>query len=159
MEGMTARTAGVAAFAFVALVVTVILLRPDPATLASRDDAPGPAASAPAGPDVTLPPEGAAPAEPEPVRADPELREPRKLHHVNPVYPEVARRAGVEGTVVLECVIGTDGSVRSVKVLRSVPALDEAALEAARQWRYEPTTLRGRKVPVIMTVTINFRLD
>ena len=58
----------------------------------------------------------------------------------------------------LEAVIGPDGRVTDVKVLRSVPLLDEAALNAVRQWTYTPTLLNGLAVPVIMTVTVNFQL-
>ena len=56
----------------------------------------------------------------------------------------------------MEIVIGTDGTVTGAKVLRSIPLLDRAALDAVRQWRYEPTQLNGRPVPVIMTVSVPF---
>jgi protein TonB len=58
--------------------------------------------------------------------------------------------------VILEAVIGEDGAVSSARVLRSIPLLDQAALDAVRQWRYEPTLLNGVPTPVIMTVTVNF---
>jgi len=66
--------------------------------------------------------------------------------------------AGVEGVVILEAVIAEDGSVRDVRVLRSNPLLEAAALEAVRQWRFSPTLLNGEPVPVVMTVTVAFRL-
>jgi len=65
----------------------------------------------------------------------------------------------VQGFVILEAVISEDGAVRSLRVLRSQPLLDAAAVEAVRQWRFTPTLLNGQPVPVVMTVTVNFRLD
>jgi TonB family protein len=92
-----------------------------------------------------------------PVRVGGNIRTPQKLHNVEPVRPKVAEEAGIFGMVILEITIGTDGSVADAKVLRSIPVLDRAALDAAKQWRYEPTLLNGQPVPVIMTVTVNFR--
>ena len=76
-----------------------------------------------------------------------------------PVYPPVAQSARVQGIVILEAVIGPNGNVTEVKVLRSVPLLDEAAITAVKQWQYTPTLLNGVPVPVIMTVTVNFTLQ
>src|SRR5262245_6698535 len=73
-----------------------------------------------------------------PVRAAQLPEMPRKIVDVHPVYPEVARLARVEGTVVLEAVLDTSGTVTQLRVLRSVPLLDQAALTAVRQWRYTP---------------------
>jgi len=64
----------------------------------------------------------------------------------------------VEGTVILEAIIDATGVVQNVTVLRSVPMLDRAAIEAVQQWRYTPTRLNGQAVPVIMTVTVTFSL-
>lgn len=64
----------------------------------------------------------------------------------------------MQGTVILECTIGPDGRVTDMEVKRGVPLLDDAAIEAVRQWAYEPTRLNGVPVPVVMTVTVNFRL-
>ena len=77
---------------------------------------------------------------------------------MRPVYPPHARSARVEGSVILEAVIGPTGRVTDVKVLRSAPLLDEAAMEAVLQWEYTPTLLNGVPVPVVMTVTVNFTL-
>ena len=60
--------------------------------------------------------------------------------------------------MILEIVIGADGAVSNARVLRSIPLLDQAALDAVRQWRYEPTLLNGGPTPVIMTATVNFSL-
>ena len=83
---------------------------------------------------------------------------PRKVHDVSPEYPPIARAAEVQGVVVLEIVIDGAGAVRDGRVVRSVPLLDQAALDAVRQWRFEPTLLNGQAIPVSMTITINFAL-
>jgi protein TonB len=84
---------------------------------------------------------------------------PRKIVHVAPVYPPLAIAIKREGRVILEAVIAENGDVRAVKVLGSVPLLDQAAIDAVRQWRFTPTTLNGQPVPVIMSVTVFFRLN
>ena len=91
------------------------------------------------------------------VRVGGKIKPPIKMNDVAPVYPEIARNARVTGVVILEATIGTDGKVIDAKVLRSVPLLDQAALDAVRQWEYAPTLLNGVPVPVVMTVTINFK--
>jgi len=73
--------------------------------------------------------------------------------------PDIAKQARVQGVLILECTISPQGRVTDVKVLRGIPLLDEAAKEAVRQWVYTPTLLNGVPVPVIMTVTVNFRLQ
>ena len=75
------------------------------------------------------------------------------------MYPAMAKSAGVAGAVIIEATIGPDGKVIDAKVLRSVPLLDQAALDAVRQWEYTPTLLNGVAVPVRVTVTINFKLQ
>ena len=92
----------------------------------------------------------------EAVRVGGNVTAPTKLRHVAPVYPPAARRMRAQGVVILEAVIGTTGDVENVKVLRSVPLLDDAAITAVRQWRYSPTLLNDVAVPVVMTVTVNF---
>jgi periplasmic protein TonB len=105
--------------------------------------------------DVTPPP----PPQPAaPVRVGGEIRPPQKVTDVPPSYPPIARAAHVEGIVILEAVIGEDGAVRDVRVLRSIPLLDLAAVDAVRQWRFTPTLLNGQPVPIVMTVTVAFRL-
>ena len=102
----------------------------------------------------------AAPAPPAdtPLRVGGDIKEPRKVRDVKPVYPPDALAAGVQGVVILETVIGPDGTVRDARVLRSQPMLDQAALEAVRQWEFTPTLLNGVPVSVIMTVTVNFSM-
>jgi len=86
------------------------------------------------------------------------IKEPTKVRHVPPVYPPIAQQARVEGVVIVEAIIGTDGRVQQARVLQSKPLLAEAALTAVRQWLFTPTLLNGVPVPVIMTVTVNFKL-
>jgi len=88
-----------------------------------------------------------------------EIQEPRKLRNVNPVYPPDAKQARIQGVVVLECTIDPAGRVASVRTLRGVPLLTEAAVAAVKQWEYTPTVLNGVPVPVRMTVTVNFKLS
>ena len=87
------------------------------------------------------------------------VKTPKKIRDVRPVYPDDARAAGVSGVVILEARIGADGEVEEAAVLRSIPMLDEAALDAVRQWAFTPTLLNGEPVPVILTVTVNFTLQ
>jgi len=93
------------------------------------------------------------------VRVGGAIKEPRRIHGVNPVYPDIAQQARVQGIVILECTISPQGQVTDVRVLRGIPLLDEAAIDAVRQWVYTPTLLNGVPVPVIMTVTVNFKLS
>src|SRR5260221_8840810 len=83
-----------------------------------------------------------------------EITPPPRLDR--PVYPTEALTAGVEGVVVVQIVINEQGEVADTKVVRSIPMLDDAALEAVRTWRYKPTNVRGNAVPVRMNVTVNF---
>jgi protein TonB len=100
-----------------------------------------------------------APAPVQAVRVGGQIKEPKKLKHVAPNYPDIAKQARVQGVVILECTISPQGKVTDVKVLRGIPLLDAAAIEAVKQWVYTPTLLNGVPVPVIMTVTVNFRLS
>jgi periplasmic protein TonB len=100
-----------------------------------------------------------APAPVQAVRVGGQIKEPKKLKDVKPNYPDIAKQARVQGVVILECTISPQGKVTDVKVLRGIPLLDAAAIEAVKQWVYTPTLLNGVPVPVIMTVTVNFRLS
>jgi protein TonB len=79
--------------------------------------------------------------------------------NVRPIYPALAMASQVQGVVILEARIGPDGRVTNARVLRSVPLLDQAAIDAVLQWEYEPTILNGSPVPVLMAMTINFTLQ
>ena len=95
----------------------------------------------------------------QPVRVGGNIKPPQKVKHVNPVYPPIAQSARVQGIVIIEATIGPSGAVQDAKVLRSIPLLDQAALDAVRQWQFTPTLLNGVPVPVIMTVTVQFTLQ
>lgn len=84
---------------------------------------------------------------------------PRKTVDVRPVYPEIARIARVEGTIIMEAVLDTSGRITQLRVLKSVPMLDQAALDAVRQWRYSPSLYGGHPVSVLMTITVRFTLQ
>jgi protein TonB len=87
------------------------------------------------------------------------VAEANLLHEVPPQYPPEAGRARIEGTVVLMAVIGTDGSVKDVRVESGLPILAQAALDAVRQWRYKPYMVDGEPVEVDSRITINFTLS
>lgn len=106
---------------------------------------------------VTLPPPPPPPP-PAPVRLHAGIVPPQKTVHITPVYPSLARASRVQGVVILEAVIDVNGNVQSAQVLRSIPLLDQAALDAVRQWRFTPARLNGAVIPVVMTVTVNFSL-
>jgi TonB family protein len=91
-----------------------------------------------------------------PVRIGGQIKAPDKIKDVKPVYPAIAKSARVAGVVTIEATIGPDGKVMDAKVVHSIPLLDQAALDAVRQWEYTPTLLNGVPVPVVVTVTINF---
>jgi TonB family protein len=91
-----------------------------------------------------------------PVRIGGQIKPPTKVKDVKPVYPAIAQSARVAGAVTIEATIGEDGKVIEAKVVRSIPLLDQAALDAVRQWEYMPSLLNGVPVPVLVTVTINF---
>lgn len=92
------------------------------------------------------------------VRAVGDIKTPRLVRRVEPSYPEIARQARVEGTVILEATTDVFGRVAQVRVLRSIPLLDAAADAAVRQWVYEPLVVNGRPRAVTFTVTIRFVL-
>ncbi|HXW06211.1 MAG TPA: energy transducer TonB [Vicinamibacterales bacterium] len=94
-----------------------------------------------------------------PVRVGGAIKPPTKVKDVRPTYPPIAQSARVQGVVIIEATIGANGRVTDAKVLRSIPLLDQAALDAVKQWVFTPTLLNGVPVPVIMTVTVNFTLQ
>jgi len=90
------------------------------------------------------------------IRVGGKIKPPTKIKDVKPVYPAMAQSARIGGVVIIEATIGPDGKVIDTKILRSVPLLDQAALDAVRQWEYTPTLLNGVPAPVVVTVTVNF---
>ncbi len=83
---------------------------------------------------------------------------PKRSKTVPPTYPPEAQAAGIRGIVILELVVDPQGKVESVNIIRSVPGLDEAAVEAAKQWEYEITKVNGKPVSVKLTVPITFAM-
>lgn len=94
-----------------------------------------------------------------PVRIGGGFKAPMKIRDVKPVYPPIAQSARVQGVVILEVVIDAGGSVVDARILRSIPLLDQAAFDAVKQWEFTPTLMNGMPTPVMMTVTVNFKLD
>jgi TonB family protein len=115
-----------------------------------------PAGAAPPPPPPPPPPPGWAAGA---IRVGGQMPPPTKTKHVNPVYPPIAESARVQGVVILETIIGPDGKVQDARVLRSIPLLDQAALDAVKQWEFTPTLLNGSPVPIVMTVTVQFTLS
>lgn len=95
----------------------------------------------------------------EPVRVGGAVNPPRRTKSAPPDYPQIAQASRIQGTVVIEAVIGEDGRVRSARVVKSIRLLDDAALAAVRQWEYSPTLVDNEPVPVMMTVDVGFHLD
>ena len=95
---------------------------------------------------------------PRPLRVGGQIRPPAKLRHVTPEYPDLAKRAGIRGAVVLECLIDASGRIADVRVLSGHPLLAPAAVSAVSRWLYTPTLLNGGAVPVLLTVTVRFDL-
>lgn len=93
-----------------------------------------------------------------PRRVGGDIKPPQRTAYKAPQYPPAAQSARIEGTVILEAVIDANGVVQNVRVLKSVPLLDRAAIEAVQQWHYIPTRLNGVAIPVIMSVTVTFTL-
>lgn len=114
---------------------------------------------APAGVVVVPAPPPPPPARTAPIRIANGIREPRKIAQVMPVYPAIARDNRIEGIVILEAIINERGTIDRIKVLQSVTLLDQAAIEAVRQWRYTPTLLNGVPVPVLITIGVRFTLE
>jgi protein TonB len=93
------------------------------------------------------------------VRVGGAVHVPQKIKHVGPVYPPIAQSARVQGVVIVEALVGPDGRVEDVRVLRSIPLLDQAAIDAVRQWEFQPTLLNGSPVAILMTATVQFTLS
>jgi TonB family protein len=138
---------GIATLVAVGLVLAIAPL----ASLTSRT-------STPLTVDVTAAETAPAPQQQTPVRVGSGVTPPKRIHWVAPIYPPIALSARVQGVVIIEAVIDATGAVTDAKVIRPVALLDDAALDAVRQWRFTPTELNGVPVPVITTLTVNFTL-
>jgi TonB family protein len=81
------------------------------------------------------------------------------LNHPTPTYPAIAKSARIQGSVVLQAIVGTDGTVQNLKMLSAAsPLLVQSAIDAVKQWIYQPTLLNGSPVPVVTEVTVNYSL-
>jgi len=94
-----------------------------------------------------------------PFRVGGDIKPPVRTRYVAPSYPSIAQSARVQGIVIIDATISPEGKVMDARVTRSVPLLDQAALDAVRQWQYTPTLLNGVPVPIIMTVVVTFTLQ
>jgi protein TonB len=148
-----------------------LTVEPEPATRADAASDNGPVeaevGAAPDGVEGGLvggagdaPPVAAAlpPQDPAPVRVGDGIARPRKIKDVKPVYPLPAMAAQVGGNVFIEATIGADGKVHNARVVRSIAILDQAALDAVRQWEYEPSRRNGVPVPVTMVIVVTFAI-
>lgn len=81
------------------------------------------------------------------------------IHKVQPQYPPLARQARIQGVVVLQALIGKDGTITNLHVVSGHPMLTNAALEAVKEWRYKPYYLNGEPVEVETTINVNFTLS
>jgi TonB family protein len=111
------------------------------------------------GPAVTFPPNFVPkPDADEPIELSTAVTPPKLVHRVEPEYPAHALRARIQGTVILEFIVGRDGGVRHVRVLRSVPLLDNAAIAAVQKWEYAPARNAGHPVSVYLTLHVKFEI-
>jgi protein TonB len=83
---------------------------------------------------------------------------PEAITKVNPVYPDLAREAGVDGLVMVQALVGKDGKVKDVRVVKSIPMLDESAKAAVRQWVFKPALSNNKPVAVWVGVPVKFSL-
>ena len=93
-----------------------------------------------------------------PIRVGGNVQNSKLIQKIDPIYPELAKRARVSGIVLLQVTVDEQGRVGEIKLIRGHPLLNQSAIDAVGQWRYSPTLLNGEPVPVIATVTVNFVL-
>jgi TonB family protein len=98
------------------------------------------------------------PPSPALTRIGPDVAQANLISSVPPAYPEAARAARVQGTVVLQATISKDGLVEDLVIINGHPLLNDAAIQAVRQWRYRPQVVNGQAIPVITTITVNFAM-
>lgn len=98
-------------------------------------------------------------AAPQRVRVSQGVSQGLLIHKVQPAYPPLARSARIQGSVVLQALIGKDGSIQNLRVVSGHPMLTNSALEAVRQWKYKPYYLNGEPVEVETTINVNFTLS
>jgi protein TonB len=104
------------------------------------------------------PPPPPKPTTPQRIRVGGQVESAKLINKVSPEYPQLAKMARIQGTVRLEAVISKDGTIQDLKVLSGHPLLVKAALDAVKQWRYQPTLLNGDPVEVVTEIDVNFTL-
>ena len=92
------------------------------------------------------------------IRVGGTVQQAKILHFVQPKYPADAKRKGIQGTVLLHAIVSKDGTVSQLEVVSGPPDLKRAATDAVKQWRYQPTTLKGNPVEVDTTIAVVFTL-
>jgi protein TonB len=107
-----------------------------------------------AGPAAPPPPKQA----PTRIRLGGNVQQAKLVSQPMPVYPPLARQARIQGNVVLHAIISKDGHVEQLSVISGHPLLIQSALDAVRQWRYQPTLLNGDPVEVDTTITVTFTM-
>lgn len=120
-------------------------------------------------PDIEMPdtdvifgiPDGPPPTEPTgPIRVGGDVKAPEKVTFPSPQYTEIARKARIQGVVIIEAIIDKAGNVTNVKILKGLPmGLDQSAADAVKKWKFKPATLNGKPVAVIYNLTVNFQLQ
>lgn len=154
-----------------AVVVALLVMKKEPRGTLAQGGGGGPASN-PSGEPAKPTPQGTPdssgsqpgqPVKPPPDKPSPEVkkgetRDSRLIREVPPAYPETARAAGVEGEVEVLAVIGPDGQVKDAAILKSVPLLDQAAIEAVRQYVFEPALRDGVPVESSMKLSLTFTL-
>jgi len=99
-------------------------------------------------------------ADEQPIRFTVGMTRPEPVHQVQPRYTELARRAGVQGTVIVEAIIDEQGNVDNVRVLRGLPmGLDREAVTAVQQWKFRPAMMGSKPVKIYFTLTVNFTIQ
>ena len=105
------------------------------------------------------PPQGPSPTPKTPIRVGGQVEAAKLVFQVKPEYPPLAKMARIQGSVRLEALIGTGGTIQNLRVLAGHPLLVKAAIDAVRRWRYQPTLLNGDPVEVVTEIDVNFTLE
>ena len=105
-------------------------------------------------------PDAPPPVDTGPIFVTGDVQKPIKISDVQPQYTEIARKARIQGVVILQTIINKEGNITDVKILKGLPmGLADAAVSAVEQWKYEPATLNGKPVAVYFNLTVNFQLQ
>jgi periplasmic protein TonB len=109
---------------------------------------------------IAVPDAPPAPEPSGPIFVTGDVQKPVKVSDVQPQYTEIARKARIQGVVILQTIIDKDGNITDIKALKGLPmGLTESAIEAVQQWKFKPATLNGKPVAVYFNLTVNFQLQ